>query len=172
MLCGCCSFVTKISSKRGFSVYRESGYFVDWPHPMSTPCRQRLWIIAIPVTAICFSAIPAYAQGMFGPVPTFSDLFPPGGYDGGWGEEGVDDAGRESMFSSVPDVLPRVGRGTGVSSSGLTGGMFGRSPSVAGSGFGPTFSTGAPVFLGLFLSFQNTGHAHHRSEKCEGGCLL
>jgi len=127
--------------------------------PMVLPCRYRLWILAILALAVGLSAIPVYAESMFGPVPSFSDIIPSGeemrvpasgalGTDGGSSLFGPTfSTSYPGVFGPVPGVTPRASRGDSVSSNGASG-LFGEAPSVTDGGFGLTFSTTSPGVFG------------------------
>ncbi|OGJ71331.1 hypothetical protein A2454_04825 [Candidatus Peribacteria bacterium RIFOXYC2_FULL_55_14] len=127
--------------------------------PMTLPCRYRLWIIAILAAAVGLSAIPVYAESMFGPVPSFSDIIPSGeemkvptsgtsGTDGGSSLFGPTfSTSYPGVFGPVPDITPRASRGDSASSNGSSG-ILGDAPSVTDGGFGPTFSTTSPGIFG------------------------
>lgn len=126
---------------------------------MTLPNRYRLWSIAILAAAVGLSAIPVYAESMFGPVPSFSDIIPSGeemrvpasgtsGANGGSSIFGPTfSTSYPGVFGPVPDVTPRASRGGSASSNGSSG-ILGDAPSVTDGGFGPTFSTSTPGIFG------------------------
>ncbi|PIR50892.1 hypothetical protein COU78_04320 [Candidatus Peregrinibacteria bacterium CG10_big_fil_rev_8_21_14_0_10_49_24] len=104
------------------------------------------------VIAVGLSAIPAHAQGIFGPVPTLSEYFPSGS------QQSTSSAGaggaqspfgdtfsttEEGVFGPVPtlaDYFPSAKRGDSVL-GGSRSDIFGETPNVTSGGFGGTFST-------------------------------
>lgn len=133
--------------------------------PMVTPCKYRLWIIAILVVAIGLSAIPAYAEGMFGETFSTTDIgifgpvpdVTPRASQGNSGQSGDTGNGMfgetfsttdPGVLGPVPDVTPRASRGDSGQFGDSGNGLFGGTPSVTDDGFGPTFSTTDSGVLG------------------------
>lgn len=116
--------------------------------------------LALPIGAlVLLAAAPAYAQGIFGPVPTLSEYLPDaddlrGSPSGGGGAgEGIFgptfSTTEPGIFGPTPrisDYMPSARRGDTLLGGG--GGPFGSAPNPAESGFGPTFSTTEPGIFG------------------------
>lgn len=112
------------------------------------------------VIAIGLSAIPAYAQGIFGPVPTLSEYYPdkdelafPDTSDSGSAQSPLGSTfstTEQGIFGPIPtlsDYFPSAERGDSAVGGSSTG-TFGDTPNVTGDGFGPTFSTTEEGILG------------------------
>lgn len=117
---------------------------------MRRECPHRLRIIAVLVIAVGLSAIPAHAQGIFGPVPTLSEYFPSGtqqaSSDTGTAQSPFGDTfstTEEGIFGPVPklsDYFPSAKRGDSAI-GGSRSNIFGETPNITSGGFGDTFST-------------------------------